>query len=112
MACGAIPVMKIVCCSLLFGLTILGQEQPAARSRAVQPNASPQPVESEPITPEERCTIEGGVFNSITGEPLKKPAWYYADPIRRREHRISATPEVPMRQATSQFKTSSRASII
>jgi protocatechuate 3,4-dioxygenase beta subunit len=56
---------------MAFPVMLLGQISGTLQPRPVRPNI-PATAEPEPVKPEERCTIEGTVFNSATGEPLRK----------------------------------------
>lgn len=58
---------------LFFGLWLAAQPVPVVRGTTpvrapVVPNDAPTPS----VKPEDKCTVEGSVVNSITGEPLKK----------------------------------------
>lgn len=50
---------------------LLGQISGSGQPQPARPNP-PAAAEPEPVKPEERCTIEGTVLNSVTGEPLKR----------------------------------------
>ncbi len=63
--------MRFACCCFFLGFSIFGQ-QVVGSSGAGRPAGISQPVESEPVKPEDRCTVEGTVTSSASGEPLRK----------------------------------------
>jgi protocatechuate 3,4-dioxygenase beta subunit len=63
--------MRILLLGIVLAAISPGQITSSGQLEAARPNP-PAPAESAPVKPEERCTIEGTVLNSVTGEPLKK----------------------------------------
>lgn len=63
--------MRSLAIGIVFPAMLLGQISGSGQPQPARPNP-PAAAEPEPVKPEERCTIEGTVLNSVTGEPLKK----------------------------------------